>query len=138
MRLGVWTGAVRTPRGPLQGVLGGGTWPMTASWAEVIADLEREQGTALVGTIRTMAHELDLAVIAAGVETRAQGEEAQAMGCGLAQGNGYGQPMPSYAVGVRLDALAGVAPHGSLRRPRRGRRHVTAAQPQSARPVGMP
>lgn len=70
--------------------------------AEVTADLAPEQGTALVGTIETMAHELELAVIAAGVETRAR------------------------------------APHGSLRMPRGGRRHVTAAQPPSARLVGMP
>ena len=51
-----------------------------------------------------LAHVLGLAVIAEGVETRAQSDEVNAIGCEYVQGYFYARPMPASAIGARLDS----------------------------------
>jgi diguanylate cyclase (GGDEF)-like protein/PAS domain S-box-containing protein len=50
---------------------------------------------ALVSSVVTLAQMLNLAVVAEGVETRAQAEVLSAMGCHIHQGYLYGRPMPA-------------------------------------------
>ncbi len=59
------------------------------------------QCAAIARSIVSLGQELDLLVIAEGVETRAQRDALQALGCSLAQGFLFGRPTP--AAGVATD-----------------------------------
>ena len=53
-----------------------------------------EDNRAIVRAIAAMANALGLEVVAEGVETAEQAAEAQALGCGLAQGYYFARPAP--------------------------------------------
>jgi EAL domain-containing protein (putative c-di-GMP-specific phosphodiesterase class I) len=53
-----------------------------------------DDNPAIVRAIAAMANALDLEVIAEGVESAEQAAEAQALGCGLAQGYYFARPAP--------------------------------------------
>ena len=53
-----------------------------------------EDDRAIVRAIAAMASALGLEVVAEGVETAEQAAEAQALGCGLAQGYYFARPAP--------------------------------------------
>ncbi len=63
-----------------------------------IADLPHDaDGEAIAGAIISMAHSLDLRVIAEGIETQAQADSVIRKGCTLAQGYLYARPMSALA-----------------------------------------
>ncbi len=58
-----------------------------------VAGLGRSrEDSAIVGAVVGIAHELGLTVVAEGVETRRQLEEARAVGCDYAQGYHLARP----------------------------------------------
>ena len=59
---------------------------------------------AIVRTIVGLAHNLDLKVVAEGVETPDQQQLLALAGCGSAQGYLYAQPMPAKSVGVFIES----------------------------------
>lgn len=60
-----------------------------------LADLSRHtENTALYEAMMTMAHKLGMTVVAEGVETQAQLDLLQAMGCDYAQGYWFAKPLP--------------------------------------------
>jgi len=59
---------------------------------------------AIIKTIVGLARNLDLKVVAEGVETTAQEQLVALSGCGSAQGYLYAQPMPAESVGAYIDA----------------------------------
>ena len=72
---------------------------------------------AIVRAIVSMADELDLSVIAEGVETEGQMRQLRALGCGFAQGYYFTPPVPADEIGGMLDeplrpAEARVPPSG--------------------------
>lgn len=56
---------------------------------------DRREDRAIVAAVLSLARELDLAVIAEGVETEPQHRELRALGCGFAQGFLYARPQPA-------------------------------------------
>jgi len=54
-----------------------------------------------------MAHSLDLAVIAEGVETEAQEKFLQREGCDMVQGFSYGRPLPAGSFRKRFSGWTG-------------------------------
>ena len=68
-----------------------------------VGKLGKDQGTAaLVSGMIRLAHSLSLKVIAEGVETEEQLKRLQGLGCDLAQGHYFSEPMPCQAVGPLL------------------------------------
>ena len=65
---------------------------------------EREGDTALVKTILAMAHNLNLNVVAEGVETPAQAEFLRTHGCDQAQGYLFSRPVPADTLTGLLEA----------------------------------
>jgi EAL domain-containing protein (putative c-di-GMP-specific phosphodiesterase class I) len=60
-----------------------------------VARLDREASErAIVAAIVTMAHSLDMTVVAEGVETQAQLDMVREIGCDVAQGYLLGHPLP--------------------------------------------
>ncbi|MBI5088126.1 MAG: GGDEF domain-containing protein [Actinobacteria bacterium] len=59
-----------------------------------VAELDQRPARIVVAAVTGMAHELGLTVVAEGVETTAQRDEARAAGCDLAQGFYFARPMP--------------------------------------------
>jgi len=72
-----------------------------------IAELgERADASAIVGAIVAMGHALGLTIIAEGIETEAQADEAQRLGCDSGQGYLFGAPRPAVgAVAAATSAL---------------------------------
>lgn len=60
----------------------------------IVQLLSTSKGKKLCGALISMAHKLDLAVIAEGVEVAAQAEVLQRAGCDYLQGFLFGQPKP--------------------------------------------
>ena len=71
--------------------------------------------------IAAMAGALGLEVVAEGVETVEQAEEARALGCGLAQGYYFARPAPAAEIEQLIRTAESRRP--PLRRNRRERRH---------------
>jgi EAL domain-containing protein (putative c-di-GMP-specific phosphodiesterase class I) len=68
-----------------------------------VADIDgTPAGSAIAAAVTTMAHDLELTVVAEGVETASQREGVRAMGCDWAQGLLFAAPMPAPAVARRL------------------------------------
>jgi len=67
----------------------------------------RRDDRAIVAAVMSMAEELDLAVIAEGVEDELQHGELRELGCRLAQGFLYKRPMPSQQLDLGGYAAAG-------------------------------
>lgn len=59
-----------------------------------VMDIEQKNDFAIVQSIITMAHSLDLNVVAEGVETEQQATILRSLECGIAQGYHYFKPMP--------------------------------------------
>jgi EAL domain-containing protein (putative c-di-GMP-specific phosphodiesterase class I) len=73
-----------------------------------VADLDRaSRGGAIVGAVTNLAHALDLAVVAEGVETPHERDQVREMGADLAQGYLYARPMRAEAL---EDLLRGTSP----------------------------
>ncbi|HJQ29220.1 MAG TPA: EAL domain-containing protein, partial [Rubrobacter sp.] len=69
-----------------------------------VGGLETEPGAyALVSGMISLAHALGIRVIAEGVERAGQLERVHAMGCDLAQGRYFSEPLPGEAMGVLLE-----------------------------------
>jgi len=56
------------------------------------------EGTAMVRTILSMAHDLGVKVIAEGIETTTQAERLIELGCGRGQGFLFGRPLPNPSI----------------------------------------
>ncbi len=73
-----------------------------------MADIDRaSRGGAIVGAVANLAHALDLAVVAEGVETPHERDQVREMGADLAQGYLYARPMRAEAL---EDLLRGPLP----------------------------
>jgi EAL domain-containing protein (putative c-di-GMP-specific phosphodiesterase class I) len=59
---------------------------------------------AIVKTIVGLAHNLELKVVAEGVETTNQRKLLVSAGCGSAQGYLFAEPMPAESVGVFIES----------------------------------
>ncbi|MFZ1917093.1 MAG: EAL domain-containing protein [Terriglobales bacterium] len=59
---------------------------------------------AIIKTIVGLAHNLDLKVVAEGVETTDQHQQLVSAGCGSAQGYLFAEPMPAKSVGVFIES----------------------------------
>jgi len=62
------------------------------------------QNRAIVGAVATLAHGLELEVIAEGLETAAQVTWARAAGCDCGQGYFFARPLPTAAITALWDA----------------------------------
>jgi EAL domain-containing protein (putative c-di-GMP-specific phosphodiesterase class I)/CRP-like cAMP-binding protein len=74
----------------------------------------------VLASIAALANHLDLAVVAEGIETKEQEQQAFALNCGLAQGYFYARPAPEADIlrllnRLRLDAKNGVRRIGGFR-----------------------
>ena len=67
---------------------------------------EAPAGAAVVTAVVELGHTLGMTVIAEGVETQAESDEVQSLGCEFAQGYLFARPMPADAIGAQL-AVAG-------------------------------
>jgi EAL domain-containing protein (putative c-di-GMP-specific phosphodiesterase class I) len=63
-----------------------------------------ERGDVIVSSVIRMAHDLDMDVVAEGVETQEQSDRLAAMGCNVMQGFLYARPMPLREFEGLLDA----------------------------------
>ena len=72
-----------------------------------VSRLDQPDGRAIVQAIVTLARSLHLAITSEGIETEAQWQELQAMGCELGQGYFFACPQPAAALEARLAELAG-------------------------------
>jgi EAL domain-containing protein (putative c-di-GMP-specific phosphodiesterase class I) len=62
------------------------------------------ESLAIVRAVINLCHDLGMVTTAEGVETQAQTETLQKLGCGLAQGYLFGRPMPAEETFDLLDA----------------------------------
>jgi EAL domain-containing protein (putative c-di-GMP-specific phosphodiesterase class I) len=70
-----------------------------------VGDLPKDQNDLAIATaIVALGHSLGLTVIAEGVETTAQADALQRLGCDLGQGYLYARPMPAEQVPAYLAA----------------------------------
>jgi EAL domain-containing protein (putative c-di-GMP-specific phosphodiesterase class I) len=72
-----------------------------------VRNIHADPGNAAIArTIITLAHSLDLEVLAEGVETKAERDWLHTAGCRLAQGYLFSRPMEANAIS---DLLSGIA-----------------------------
>jgi predicted signal transduction protein with EAL and GGDEF domain len=64
----------------------------------------------IVASMVTLAHDLGMTVVAAGVETAEQHRRVRALGCDACQGYRLSRPVPAAAVGQLLDRRAVAVP----------------------------
>jgi len=64
--------------------------------------LDRYESRTILRTMLALAQQLDLEVVAEGVETSAQADELQRLGCGFLQGFLFGRPMPASLAGALI------------------------------------
>jgi EAL domain-containing protein (putative c-di-GMP-specific phosphodiesterase class I) len=88
--------------------------------------IDTPQAAALAAAIVQMGHALDLQVISEGVETSAQADLLQALGCDVGQGFHFAMPMAPEQLSALLD-------HEPSRLPRRARGQRTLARAASKR-----
>jgi EAL domain-containing protein (putative c-di-GMP-specific phosphodiesterase class I) len=69
---------------------------------------ENQQDDAIVASVIDLAHAFDLGVVAEGIETRAQADWLQRMGCDLGQGFLWARPVPAAELPEVLDHIAHV------------------------------
>lgn len=69
---------------------------------------ENQQDDAIVASVIDLAHAFDLGVVAEGVETRAQADWLQRMGCDLGQGFLWARPVPAAELPKVLHDIANV------------------------------
>ncbi|MGH9026961.1 MAG: putative bifunctional diguanylate cyclase/phosphodiesterase [Acidimicrobiia bacterium] len=69
-----------------------------------------EQSRAIVGSVISLAHSLDLIATAEGVETPAQFDELRALGCDHAQGNLFAPPQPAASLGRLFETTTRLGP----------------------------
>jgi EAL domain-containing protein (putative c-di-GMP-specific phosphodiesterase class I) len=73
----------------------------------IVQGLGRDRGdSAIVAAILTLAHALDLEVIAEGVETDEAAAELRALGCSFGQGDYWGAPQPAGETAALLEAAS--------------------------------
>lgn len=86
-----------------------------------ISDLDRPVTMAIVTAITGLAHDLDLDLVAEGIETQTQADQVTALGCQYAQGFLFAKPMPAVAISdllasskqPRLDLSMSTETHGA-------------------------
>ena len=70
-----------------------------------VTNLDKESGDAvIVSSMISLAHALNLVVVAEGAETEHEVERLRLMGCDLAQGYYFAKPLSAQAVGEYLQA----------------------------------
>jgi diguanylate cyclase (GGDEF)-like protein len=75
-----------------------------------VADLgQASVGRAIVVAVTNLAHVLNLTVVAEGVETKAQRDAVASIGCELAQGFYFAEPMAATAMAATLSSLPALA-----------------------------
>jgi len=79
-----------------------------------IADLARPAGEIIVASVNKLAHDLGLHVVAEGVETTAQHDIINTVGCDLAQGFLYAKPMDATAIEALLASRTSLPLHDPL------------------------
>ena len=79
-----------------------------------IADLARPAGEIIVASVNKLAHDLGLHVVAEGVETTAQHDIINTVGCDLAQGFLYAKPMDAIAIEALLAGRTPLPLHDPL------------------------
>jgi predicted signal transduction protein with EAL and GGDEF domain len=97
---------------------------------------------AIVTTIVTLSHSLNLRVVAEGVETEAQARLLALLKCDEAQGYFFGRPMPAAEIEAWLRShgrpaappAADAAGETKGAAPRASKRRAGTAQPRSRRP----
>jgi len=75
-----------------------------------VLDLERPGTEAVVGSLIELAGKLKLGTVVEGIETRAQAETLERLGCELGQGYLFGRPMSAEAAAALLGAGAPLLP----------------------------
>ena len=71
-----------------------------------VSRLDQPDGRAIVQAIVTLAQSLDLEITSEGIETEAQWQTLQALGCHLGQGYFFASPQTPEALEARLAARA--------------------------------
>lgn len=71
-----------------------------------VSRLDQPDGRAIVQAIVTLARSLNLAITSEGIETEAQWQELQSMGCELGQGYFFASPQTAEALEARLAELS--------------------------------
>lgn len=66
--------------------------------------IERFESRTILRTMMALAQQLEIEVVAEGVETAAQADELTRLGCGFLQGFLFGRPMPACAAGRLIGA----------------------------------
>ncbi|QXC62433.1 EAL domain-containing protein [Aquihabitans sp. G128] len=69
-----------------------------------IADLDHPETKAIVSAIAGLAHDLELEIVAEGIETIDQANQVHALGCHYSQGFLLAEPVPADVIGERLAA----------------------------------
>ncbi len=75
-----------------------------------VQDLERPGTEAVVGSLIELAAKLKLGTVVEGIETEAQAETLERLGCELGQGYLFGRPMAAAAAAALIEAGAPVLP----------------------------
>ncbi|WP_162306071.1 putative bifunctional diguanylate cyclase/phosphodiesterase [Oleisolibacter albus] len=72
--------------------------------------IDRYESRTILRTMMALAQQLDLEVVAEGVELPEQADELTRLGCQFLQGYLFGRPMPAGAAGALIAAAPGAAP----------------------------